>query len=152
MLHYARTTSHQQIVAFIRCGTVKILIARLELVEHVLAYNGTQFHILDTLIEKTEQLLTANSPHTAWHHSFNSSQRRLACQNARIVGHELSFEREPCEVVASVAYASCHEFEATALHIGKPACWVALALQLVAFVICDLFAFSLAELPQRLEV
>ena len=116
MFHDAWTASHQQIVAFIRCGTVKVLIACLELVEHVLAYNGTQFHILDTLVEKTKQLLTANSPHTAWHHSFNSSLRRLTSQNARIVGDELSFKREPCEVVASVAYASCYEFEASALH------------------------------------
>ena len=36
MLHDTWTTLHQQIVAFVGCGTMKVLITSLELVEHVL--------------------------------------------------------------------------------------------------------------------
>lgn len=53
---------------------------------------GTQFHILDTLIEKSKQILTANSPHTTWHHGFDGSLRRLTRQNTRIVARKLAFE------------------------------------------------------------
>lgn len=55
MLYDARTTLHQQIVAFIGRGAVKVLITCLELVEHVLAYSGTQFHVLDAPTEELKQ-------------------------------------------------------------------------------------------------
>ena len=78
MLHDTRTTLHQQIVTFMWRGTMKILIACFELVEHVLTYGGTQFHVLDAQTEELKQFLTANPPHTAGHHGLNGSLRRLA--------------------------------------------------------------------------
>jgi hypothetical protein len=83
-------------------GTMKVLIACFELVEHVLTYGGTQFHVLDAPTEEPKQFLTANPPHTTGHHGFDGSLKRLARQDARIVGYELAFEREPSEVFASV--------------------------------------------------
>ena len=78
MLHDTWTTLHQQIVAFVGCGTMKVLITSLELVEHVLVNNSTQFHVLDALTEEAKQLLTANPPHSTGHHSFDGSLGRLA--------------------------------------------------------------------------
>ena len=78
MLHNAGTTLQQQLIAFAGCGTMKVLIACLELVEHVLAYNSSQFHVLDALTEEAKQLLTANPPYTAGHHGFDGSLGRLA--------------------------------------------------------------------------
>ena len=145
MLYDARTTLHQQIVAFIGRGTMKVLIACFELVEHVLTYGGTQFHVLDAPTEELKQFLTANPPHTAGHHGLNGSLRRLARQDTRIVGYELAFEREPSEVVAPVAEASCYEFEATALYEAEPTCRIALALQLFTLAVFHHLALFLAE-------
>lgn len=145
MLHDTRTTSHQQIVAFVGRSTMKVLIACLELVEHVLAYSGSQFHVLDAPMEEPKQLLTANPPHTAGHHRLDGSLRRLARQDARIVGYELAFEREPSEVIALIADASCYEFEATALHEAEPTCRIALALQLFTLAVFHHLALFLAE-------
>ena len=77
MLNNARATLQQQLIAFAGCGTMKVLIACLELVEHVLAYNSTQFHVLDALAEEAEQLLTANPPYTAGNHGFDGSKRKM---------------------------------------------------------------------------
>ena len=145
MLYDARTTTKQLDIAFMGRGTMKVLIACLELVEHVLTYGGTQFHVLDAPTEELKQFLTANPPHTAGHHGLNGSLRRLARQDARIVGYELAFEREPSEVVAPVAEASCYEFEATALHEAKPTCRIALALQLFTLAVFHHLALFLAE-------
>ena len=145
MLYDARTTTKQLDIAFMGRGTMKVLIACLELVEHVLAYGGTQFHVLDAPTEKPKQLLTANPPHTTGHHGFDGSLRRLARQDTRIVGHELAFEREPSEVIALIADASCYEFEATALHEAEPTCRIALALQLFTLALFHHLALFLAE-------
>ena len=80
MLNNAGATLQQQLIAFAGCGTMKVLIACLELVEHMLAYNSTQFHVLDALTEEAKQLLTANPPYTAGHHGFDGSLGRLAVE------------------------------------------------------------------------
>ena len=89
---------------------------------------------------------------TAGHHSLDGSLRHLTRQDARIVGYELAFEREPSEVITSIADATGYEFEATALHEAEPTCRITLALQLVALAVSNLLTLPLAKLPQHLQV
>jgi len=79
------------------------------------------------------------------HHSLDGSLRHLTRQDARIVGYELAFEREPSEVIASIADASCYVFEATAFHEAEPTCRIALALQLFTLAVFHHLALFLAK-------
>jgi len=152
MLHDARTTLHQQVVTFAWCCAVEIEIARAELAEDVLGNDGAQLHRLLALVEELLQLLARDPDYAAGHHRLDGGLRWTAVEECRVIGHELALEGEPGDVCLIVADAMVYILEATALRIGKPACWVALALQLVALAVSDRLALSLAELPQRLEV
>ena len=46
MLHDARATLHQQVVAFAGCGTVEVKVARAELLEVILAHSAVIPHPL----------------------------------------------------------------------------------------------------------
>ena len=73
MLNDAGAATEQLVVTLVGCGTVEVLITGLELVEHVLADFCAKFHILDAPMEELQQLLAADPPHTAGHHSLNGS-------------------------------------------------------------------------------
>ena len=152
MLYDAGAATEQLVVTLAGCGTVEVLITCLELIEHVLADISAKLHVLDASVEELHQFLATDPPHTAGHHGLNGSQRRLTGQDTRIVGHELALEREPGEVVAPVADAPRHVLEAAALHIGKPPCRVALALQLLALAVIHHLALLPAELAQCPQV
>ena len=152
MLHDAGTATEQLVVALAGRGAVEVQITCLVLAEYVLGGKGAQFHVLDVPVEELYQFLTADPPHTAGHHGLDGSLRGLARQKTRAVGHELALKREPREVVAPVAQAPRHIFEASVLHVCKPPSRVALALKLLALAVVNHLALPLAKLVQRLQV
>ena len=107
------------------------------------------FYLLEKVISLLILLIvlgvTLRNEAISGHHGFDGSLRRLARQDARIVGYELAFEREPSEVIASVADATGYEFEATALYEAEPTCRIALALQLFTLAVFHHLALLLAE-------
>ena len=152
MLHDAGTATEQLVVALAGRGAVEVQITCLVLAEYVLGGKGAQFHVLDVPVEELYQFLTADPPHTAGHHGLDGSLRGMARQKTRAVGHELALKREPREVVAPVAQAPRHIFEASVLHVCKPPSRVALALKLLALAVVNHLALPLAKLVQRLQV
>jgi hypothetical protein len=93
-----------------------------------------------------KKFLATNPPHTAGHHGFDGSHRRLTRQDARIISHELALEREPCDVFLVIADAASYILEAPLGDEAEPSCWFTLSLQQVALMVNGCLAFPLAEL------
>ena len=73
VLHNARATLHEQVVAFAGCSAVEVEIARTELGENVLGDSGAQLHRLHALTEKLSHLFTRDPENAAGHHRYNGS-------------------------------------------------------------------------------
>ena len=122
----------------------------MELAEDVLADNGTHLHRLDALAEETLQLLAADPQHATGHHRLDGGLRRSSIEETWIVGHKLALEREPRNVISSVADASRDILECSTLHVGKPLRRFTLPLQQVAPAERDSLALPFAEVERLL--
>ncbi len=92
----------------------------MELAEDMLGNDGAQFHRFLALVEVLPHLFTCDPDHTTGHHRHDGGPCRTSIEIRGIINHELSLEREPCDMFPVIADAVCHVLEATALHEGEP--------------------------------
>lgn len=152
LVHDAWTALHQQVVTLAGGGAMEVDITFMELAEDMLADNGTHLHRLHVLSKIVPQALTTEPQYTAEHHCLDGRLRRTAIEEAGIVGHELTLEREPRNMRFIVADAPCYILEASALYVSDPLCRFALSFQQFSLIERQSLTLALAELPQFSEL